>query len=174
MTFSKKVLEYAFPGAKILDLGAGDGWFSRKCLEKQAMVTAVDRKLSPDQHPEIDWHQMDVQAYVERLQEKDMFDIVYSRNLIQFLEGDWVENKLIPILVNHLRPGGIIAIQTFYRDPEPPFERAVSSLWAVKDLQRLLPKLQVLQKGEISDMSPDMRGIPRRFFLTNLIAKKSS
>lgn len=172
MTFSDQVLVFIQPGFKVLDLGAGKGWFSRKCLEKQAIVTAVDRSAPENLSPGIDWHTMDVKEFVERLPEKEVFDIIYSRNLIQFLDSDWVEKKLIPTLIEHLRPAGIIAIQTFYQDPEPPFESKVPSIYTVDDLRTMLAPLQILQAKGFSDNAPDMAGIPRTFFLTNIIAKK--
>lgn len=172
MTFSDTVLEYIHPGYKILDLGAGNGWFARKCLEHQAVVTAVDRQDAKEQHPDIDWRQMDVKEFLERLPEKEKYQVIFSRNLIQFLDSDWVREKLLPTLAEHLQPGGVIAIQTFYRDPEPAFESPLSSLYTANELRSLLQPMQILHEREHSEASPDMKGIPRKFFLTNIIAKK--
>lgn len=172
MTFSEKVLEYIQPGSHVLDLGAGNGWFSRQAADRQAKVTAVDLVAPNKESQEIDWQAMSVQEFVERWPKDQEYDLIFSRNLIQFLDATWTEHMFIPALIQHLRSGGIIAIQTFFRDPEPSFERSLSSLYTVTDLRKLLDPLTIVDNAEFSDQSKDMKGIPRTFFITNIIAKK--
>lgn len=172
MTFSQKVLQYIHPGHKVLDLGAGDGWFARECLMQQAVVTAVDLKPPPVLDRDIDWHTMNVKDFLDRLPTRELFQVIYSRNLIQFLDNAWVRDSLLPQLIQHLQPGGILAIQTFYRDPEPAFKSTAPSLFTVDDLTALLRQLHMVYAREFSETSPDMIGVSRKFFITNMITQK--
>ncbi len=172
MTFSQKTLQYIQPGSKVLDLGAGDGWFSQQALEQDALVTAVDAKAPKEQLQGIDWHVVKVQDFINKLQSQDQFNIIFSRNLIQFLDSNYVLEKLLPALTEHLQSEGILAIQTFYQDPEPPFENKVSSLFTPLDIKGALSSFHVLSEKQFEDDSVDMKGIPRKFFITNIILQK--
>lgn len=174
MTFSQKTLEYVYPGSKVLDLGAGDGWFSRECVARLALVTAVDTQPAVTPHPQIDWDVTNVKDYLERLPAIEMFDVIFSRNLVQFLDTDWVKETMFPMLLKHLSPNGVIAIQTFYQDPEPPFESKVTSLFTLSGLKDVLLPTKILNERQFSETSPDMNGVTRTFFVTNIIAQKSS
>ncbi len=173
MTFSQKTLHYIHPGSKVLDLGAGDGRFSRECAGLQASVTAIDVKPATTPDPNIDWQTMKVEDFVERLPKTEMFDVIFSRNLIQFLDSTWIQETFFPTLLEHLQPHGVLAIQTFYRDPEPPFESKVSSLFTPDLLRGMLLPLKVVHERQFSETSPDMKGIQRMFYVTNLIAQKA-
>lgn len=173
MNFSEKALEFVQPDSKVLDLGAGNGWFSKECLQRGAIVTAVDQKRLVENLPEIDWQTVSIQDFIDQLPTSNTYNLIYSRNLIQFLDADWVETTLWPILLERLESGGIIAVQTFYQDPEPPFETRLSSVYTTNDLKKILPGLEVILEEQFSKQSPDMMGIPRMFFITNLIVKKA-
>ncbi len=174
MTFSATALKYIQPGFKVLDLGAGDGWFSRECIARQALVTAVDVQPPAEQHPDIDWQTMKVEDYVDRLPSTEMFDVIFSRNLIQFLDSVWVEEIFFPTLIQHLKTHGVLAIETFYCDPEPPFEARVSSLFTLDDLKSMMPLLPIVHERQYSETSPDMRGVIRKFFVSEIIVQKNT
>ncbi len=172
MNFTDTALSLLKPGDAVLDLGAGAGSFAAECVDRQANVTAVDRRQPVEQHPDIDWRIMDVRGFIEGLKDTDMYRLIHSRNLIQFLDMDWSKRVLFPTLQKHLLPGGMIGIQTFYQDPEPTFERPISSRYTAADLEVLLQPMEVIDAKMFRHAGPDMRGVPRIFFITTIIARK--
>lgn len=171
MTFAQKVLHSIQPGNTVLDLGAGNGWFAQECLMRQAVVTAVDMKVPQKRQKDIDWHIMKVEDFVMRLPASRKFDIIFCRNLLQFLDRQWVQEQFFPFLVKHLQFKGIIAVQTFYRNPDPPFVNALPSLFTIGDLKNVLADLQIVHERELVETMKDMQGTSRTFFVTNIIAQ---
>lgn len=172
MTFAEKTLHFVQPESKVLDLGSGNGWFAREVIDLGGIVTAVDKNRPPEIPRGVTWFHQDVHEYLTQLQSSETFNLIFSRNLIQFLDREWVQKTFFPKLISHLAPSGIIAIQTFYQNPEPPFERPLKSTYTEADLQAMLGPLNILHHRQFSNDAPDMKGVPRTFFITNCIAQK--
>ena len=174
MTFSDRVIEYFKPGHKVLDLGAGNGWFARKAVERGAIVTAVDLKDAPQELSGIRWIKQDVVSFVANWPTQESYDIIFSRNLIQFLSGEWVKKSFFPNVLEHLSKNGMLALQTFFQDPEPSFERPLISRYAAEVLQENLSSLKIIHIRQFKENALDMKGTPRTFYITNCIAQKSN
>ncbi len=174
MTFAETTLHYVQPGSRVLDLGAGNGWFARQAVERGAVVTAVDLKDAPQELSGLRWIKQDVVSFVANWPTQESYDIIFSRNLIQFLSGEWVKKSFFPTALQHLDPHGIFALQTFFQDPEPSFERPLISRYTAEALQENLSSLKITHLRQFNENAPDMKGIPRTFFITNCIAQKSN
>jgi len=59
---------------------------------------------------------------------------------LHFLDRAFVLGTLLPSLVDSLHPGGIIAIATLSRAPDPPPQRSYRSFFLLDDLLRPLPR----------------------------------
>lgn len=116
---------------------------------------------------------MPIENWLKTLKPEDKFDAILGKNILQFFKADFVIKKLLPKLSAHLNPGGIIALETFYRAPEPPFSRPHHSYWTAKDLLEFFSKWTIIFRESVRESGRDMNGKKRIFFLTRLILKKS-
>lgn len=170
--FTRKFLSCVQAQSAILDLGAGPGRHSALFVGAGHRVTAVDRQPAPEGLAGVKWIAEDIREWVERDDETQILDAVFCRNVIQFLDAEFVVEKLLPRLAEMLRPGGVIAIQTFYQAPEPPFAAPFAAYWRTADLLGCLAGWTVCHVAEHPAVTPDMRGQVRKFFLTEVIARK--
>ncbi len=160
------------PGMKVLDLGAGDLAHAASMRERGAAeVIAVDKK-KPKQVPDgIIFQEQSVEDYMAKLPDTDTFDFVLARNIFQFMDKNLVLNTLLKKLVEHIRPSGIIAIETFNKPPEPNFEKPNKSFYSLSELIEALP-FEPLLAEEVAEKAKDKAGISRTFYLTRYIVKK--
>lgn len=159
-------------GNNVLDLGAGDGKYSVLIAKKGARVLAVDKKMPLKDVFGITWKAMSIEDWLKTLKPEDKFDAVLGKNILQFFKADFVIKELLPKLSAHLNPGGVIALETFYRASEPPFGRPHRSYWTAEDLHDFFQKWTIIFKESIEELGEDMDGKKRIFFLTRLILKK--
>lgn len=172
--FIQKLLSYITPNYRILDLGAGNGTHAEKFARIGARVVAVDRKKPTTQHPLIEWHSMDIENFLLKLNSTENFNLVLLHNIIQFLNKEWVISTLIPQLEAHLQANGILAIKTFFQEPSPPFERPCTAFYTLNELLPFFLKWEKLHAATYAIDTPDMRGKIRHFYLTELIVRKIS
>src|SRR3989344_8431123 len=166
--FTKVFLEQIQPGDAILDLGAGTGAFSQTFMEHGAVVTAVDVRMPDGLGDAIVSKKMSVQDFVAKAMD-EQYEAFFLRNIIQFLDKQWVFETLLPWLTSHVRTGGHIAIQTFYAEPVPPFDRQMTSLFVIEELAAAFPTWPELYRASGEHEGPDMAGNIRRFFTASLI-----
>lgn len=159
------------PGAEVLDLGAGDGRFSNLFAKHGAVVTAVDYKDKHAKGTEVDFVRMDIKDYIEQVSTRQ-YDLIFMRNVIQFLDKAWVLQTLLPWTDQHTKSGGDIAIETFHKDPRPPFAHPMRSLYTLDDLVGDAARWEVVYKQQYEHDGSDMSGAVRHFFTTDLIVKK--
>lgn len=163
-------IENIEPGHKVLDLGAGSGEYSQMFAEKGAQVTAVDSKLPDFLDNSIISHKMSIEDFIS--EDDSQYDLVFMRNLIQFLDKQWVFESLFPWIEKHLNKDGIIGIATFYKDPVPPFDHSMRSLYTLDELSQHFLKWQEIFKEQREHDGPDLSGKTRHFFINDLIVKK--
>lgn len=156
---------------RILDLGAGQGDFAHKFVERSATVTAVDVLLPKLSNPAITPKRMRVEEYIAATS-SETFDAVFARNILQFLDRSWVFETLFPWIANHLTPHGLLAIETFYRDPEPPFPHPLRSFYTLAELTPHFISWNELLATQSEHQGLDMAGQARKFFTTDMIVKK--
>lgn len=169
--FTKNYLSYIKSGDKVLDLGAGVGTYSRMFADKGAIVNAVDIKVPEDLGESIVPKKMKVEDFVD-LNEEAQYGLVFMRNILQFLDKRWVFEILFPWLEEHLKKRGVIGIETFYSEPEPPFEHPLRSLYIAPELASYFLSWQELYNEQYEHRGPDMSGNMRKFFLTDMIVRK--
>lgn len=169
--FIKTVLDCIKPGHHVLDLGTGDGRFARLFAERGAHVTAVDPEAPTTAEPLIDFKKMPVEEFMSHA-DTTPYDMVFMRNFIQFLDKQWCFDILFPWVGTRLRGGGILAIHTFYRDPEPPFDHPMRSLYPINELKEHFVLWPEVLAEEYCERGLDMAGQERTFFVSDLIVQK--
>jgi 2-polyprenyl-3-methyl-5-hydroxy-6-metoxy-1,4-benzoquinol methylase len=169
--FTNTFLDCVKPGSKVLDLGAGEGIYTQMFLDQGASVTAVDTRPPAFDDAKLIVKKMTVEDFC-RVEETGRYNLVFARNVIQFLDKNWVFENLFPWLEDHLEPDGVIAIETFYQDPEPPFDHPMSSLYRLDELNAYFISWQELRAREYEHVGFDLAGQTRKFFISSLIARK--
>lgn len=155
----------------VLDLGSGDGAFARMFAERGAIVTAVDTMFCPPNEESITFQKASVEEFVGR-NEASQYDLVFMRNILQFLDKNWVFEELFPWLEGRIKNNGVVGIETFYQDPKPPFDHSVRSLYTPTELTQHFVSWQELYAKEYDQDNLDMRGMLRHFYVSDLIVKK--
>ncbi len=171
LDFTNTFLDYLKPGHHVLDLGAGEGKFAQMFVERGASVTAVDIKLPALPDTSITTKRMRIEEFVGT-SGVDHYNLIFTRNILQFLDKSWVFETLWPWMDEHVTEQGIIGIETFYQDPKPPFGHPVRSLYTLKELTAYFMTWTELYAREYSHLGLDMNGQTRKFFVSGLITKK--
>jgi 2-polyprenyl-3-methyl-5-hydroxy-6-metoxy-1,4-benzoquinol methylase len=170
--FTNTFLSYIKPNNQVLDLGAGEGKFTQMFLNYGAIVTAVDMQPPVFHDNRLTVKKMEIKSFCASEKNK-CYDLIFARNVIQFLDKNWVFETLIPWIEDHLAQRGIVAIKTFYQNPEPPFNRSINSLYTLKDLNLYFMAWKELYAKEYSCLGFDMSGQKRKFFVSSLIVQKN-
>lgn len=97
-------------GQKILDLGAGQGWYSLYLQEKGFQVTAVDQKLG--------FHHPQISTLEKSLEEKlpfpnEEFDMILAWDIIEHVKN---ETQLLQEMHRILKKGGIVLLSVPHAD----------------------------------------------------------
>ena len=171
--FTSEFISLIRPGSRILDMGAGIGTFSQMFADKGALVTAVDIKIREGLDENIASKKLKVEEFVMH-NSNDIYDVAFMRNILQFLDKEWVFEILFPWLDEHLTRGGVVGIETFYKEPMPPFDHALRSLYTIRELAEHFLLWQELYSEQYEEYGPDMSGNFRQFFLSDLIVRKAS
>jgi 2-polyprenyl-3-methyl-5-hydroxy-6-metoxy-1,4-benzoquinol methylase len=133
-------------------------------------VVAVDRTPPPEGlDPAIEWREADIKSL--DLASLGEFDGILCRNVIQFLPDDFALQTLLPALVARLRPGGFIAIETFFEAPDPDMP-LLRSLFTADEVARALAPLEIVSADQYRATAPDMKGLVRKFAIADVLARK--
>lgn len=168
--FTDHVLDVINPGDSVLDIGGGDGKFAKMFIDRGARVTIVDPKAIASTAEQSIVETKTIEAYCREIH-SEKYDAMFLRNVIQFLDRTWVFESLIPWMKEHLTERGIIAIKTFYQNPEPPFARPVTSTYSLIELQRQFLAWTELLGEQYVHQGSDMLGQLRKFFSVDIIAR---
>jgi 2-polyprenyl-3-methyl-5-hydroxy-6-metoxy-1,4-benzoquinol methylase len=104
---------FVSPPAKVLEVGSGDGWFSRRLREKGYKVTTMDLETPADVHGDINqWRELRLQAA--------SFDAVIGLEIIEHVDCLDAFRQLC-------RPDGIIMLSS----PHPQWDWVMQGLEAV-------------------------------------------
>ncbi|MEK7519161.1 MAG: SAM-dependent methyltransferase [Patescibacteria group bacterium] len=169
--FTKTFLDLLKPNQHVLDLGAGEGKFSRMFLERGTIVTAVDIRIPKQEEEKFRAVRMKIEDYCNT-PNTEKYNRFFLRNVIQFLDKNWVFEILFPWIENHSSDSSIVAIETFYQDPEPPFDHPMRSLYSLDELTLHFMTWVEHFARQYSHMGLDMGGQTRKFFLSSLIVQK--
>jgi SAM-dependent methyltransferase len=170
--FFQAVLDLVQRDDRVLDLGAGSGHQAASLARAGASVTAVDVKPAGSALEFVTWEQSDVMEFIASLPLDTIFDLILLNNVLQFLPRDATLNTLIPRLKHAVRGGGIIALRTFFQQPDPPFSRDVPSLYTMSDLTAAFVDWETIHALQERHQGPDMRGVPRHFSIISLIVRR--
>lgn len=171
--FTNTFLSYIQPGQHVLDLGAGDGKFAQMFVERGGKVTAVDTHPININDAMIVSKQMTIEDFCVT-ESAEKYDLIFARNAIQFLDKNWALESLLLWMEEHISSNGIIAIETFYQEPEPPFDHPMRSLYTLKELTGYFMSWNELYAQEYSHVGLDMGGQTHKFFVSSLIVQKAS
>ena len=172
MMLLKEFFNLLKPSWRILDLGAGEGNQAKRMVELGMTVVAVDKKSPKEKDEQISWNIMPVEDWVVTLSDNDLFDAILARNSLQFFDKTTVEKELLPILSKHLKSGGLFEIETFYKEPIPPFANAFKSLWTVDELTKNFGDWEVIASDMRKENTTDLSGNLRDFYTTGLLLRK--
>lgn len=167
-----KFYSFIEPWFYILDLGAGAGKQAAEMVRLGAKVLAVDNKEPPERGDGVEWNILPIQEWIMDITEDQQFDAILTRNVLQFFKKDLVVEELLPILSRHLKSGGLFALETFYQDPDPPFERPFWSYWNEDELKTNFSGWEVVVSMMRKENGPDSNGKLRIFYKTGLIVKR--
>ena len=170
MEFLERFYKLIQPGFRVLDLGAGQGKQAKKALELGTQVIAIDRDEPMSRDPAIQWHIEPIEQWINSA-EIHSFNAVLVRNVIQFFDKKFVADTLLPKLKTLAKEKGVVAIETFYRNPEPPFEKDFLSYWTKDELENNFADWEIIYSTMYAADGKDLGGQDRRFYRTNLIAK---
>lgn len=170
--FTKTFLSGIKPGQRVLDLGAGGGDFVRMFVDRGARVTAVDPRIPEIQDVMINSKRMEIEEFCAA-ENPDRYDLIFARNVIQFLDKNWTLENLFPWMEEHTSQQGIIAIETFYKDPEPPFDHPMRALYTLGELMNYFMPWKDIHAREYSHQGLDMNGQARKFFVSSLIVQRT-
>lgn len=171
--FTAACLAKITPGMTVLDIGAGNGRFAQMFADRGAQVVAVDPEAPTGTPPGITFVKQKIEDFIARPGD-DKYDFIFLRNIIQFLEKSWTLTALFPWLEEHTTANGLIAIETFYANPEPPFPRPLRSAYELKELTAHFSRWLEIYSAQYEHLGPDMSGHERRFFTTDLIIQKNN
>jgi len=168
----EKFLELLPTGALVVDLGAGDGKWSEKLVEAGHRTIAVEKKEVKSPNGNIDWQNMAVADWLESLPDDFVADGYWLKNVLQFLDKEFVLKKFLPALHNHIHKNGVIAIETFTKSPDPEFAKNHPSYYRTDELERVFKDWEIIWSEEVEKIGRDMKGRERKFFLTRFLVKK--
>ena len=161
------------PKSRLLDLGAGP-----KALQSVRFAAAGHRVVAIDQNPaqidivNFDWRTADIGDWLQRAAGNELFDAVLARNSLQFNAADRVTKIIAPCIDSVLKPGGLVAMQSFFQPPDPPFAPdRIMSYWKAEKLVDLFQGYDIISARDVVTNRPDMRGVMRRFSLSEALLK---
>jgi SAM-dependent methyltransferase len=168
VAFLSELSHFVRHGARVLELGAGRGGHARFFAALGARVTAVDAVAR--EVDGVEWLPITVQQWCAK-RTRRKYDVVFMRNLLQQLDRDWVLDVLLPKVTDRVRERGIVAIETFFAPPDPPWKGGSPSVYRARELARRLGG-RVLTSHERSERGHDISGKPRVFHVARVIVRK--
>ena len=129
---------------RCLDLGAGDLIVSKQLADLGLEVTAIDLMLPKSIPTNVHFVQADITTY----QPMGTFDIIIANNVFQFCNRERVLQELLPRLFSALASGGLLIIETFWGNPDPPFHKPIASTFTLADFEMYGKKIYGVQDSE--------------------------
>lgn len=169
--FIQTIIDNIKKGTTIIDIGSGDGFISNEFYKQGAIVKAIDKKTRPaNLNKEIVFYNLTLQEFL-REKSSEKFDIIFVRNVMQFIDRkEFIEN-ILPKLTKLVNPNGILALATFYAEPILGFDKPLLATYDLKDLITITNPNKILLKRQYKCRSLSLDGKIRMFFRTELILR---
>jgi 2-polyprenyl-3-methyl-5-hydroxy-6-metoxy-1,4-benzoquinol methylase len=157
----------------VLDLGAGAGAHAALFAELGAHVAAVDCNPPCIRAAGVVRINLPIERWL-RASPVDVFDVIFARHVLQQLDRRWVFEALLPTLSERTAPSGIVAIETFFGRPEPPWSAVGCSLFRAKELADAFAGWSVLWASEDRERGDDLSRQRRVFQSVRVIVQQKS
>lgn len=172
VTFQDLFLESLPANGLVVDLGSGIGKYATQMAEHGHQVIAVDQKPYPVEYPGVKFVTSSIQDWLNNLSADFKASAYLLRNVIQFMDKDYVTQTLFQQVASHLQTGGVIGIVTFTKQPEPAFDPPHKHHYNASEILDAFNGWDVVLAEEVEEDKPDMGGTQRHFYLTRLILRK--
>lgn len=161
------------PGLLGVDLGSGDGIHSHIITTDYGVhLTGIDKRPPNTQETDrLTFRRMSVEDWVT--ESGNPLDFVYSRRLIQQMDGVYVREHLFPHLRERVKPGGFVVLETFYDHPYPLFPdgQGFKSLYPARDLCEAFRGWHIVYwKEHAAEVGTSKMGTVHNWFHTTFIA----
>jgi len=151
-------------------MGAGDlRWTKELAKDHRLTLIAVDKRPCSSQQDGFVYLQKDIGKL--DLHWKNVSGFLY-KNVIQFLERD-TAFFILKKAFNSLKSGGVIAIETFFDQPDPSFDNKVTtfSLTELRNFFLLLGATEIHTQVS-KNKSTGLDGTDRVFSIVQIIVSK--
>ncbi len=157
----------------IFDLGAGDLRWTKIIAEKHSgqKIIAVDKKIPGDVPSDISFIEDDIRE--AQLEKAGAF---FLRNVIQFIpKSEAVE--LLEKISSLTENGGIVGVETFFRDPVPSFGKP-TTCYEIDDFRSFFDPenpeapFRLIYSNKESKLTKGLDGTEREFFTIQIVLKK--
>lgn len=120
----EKVIGHMQPlaGKRIIDIGAGSGYFTNRFLQEKAQVVAADvddkflahleKRFPKEKHPTLNFHKIE---YDDPRMEQASFDYAFTSNTYHHIEN---RVEYLKKVKEGLKPGGKLVVLDFKTDPQ--------------------------------------------------------
>lgn len=178
--FMAKFLGRAEHRLFVLDVGAGDGRFSKLLAEHFVYVDAIepDREVQPLPISVI-VNRCSLEDWFGRRSSWSLYDAVLVKNVLQFMDHDMAIRQAMPMLMGLVGAGGLLGIETFYAEPSPLFEgQPHPGIFSQEEIVGLFRRDQAWHEPEFelsTEQRDDVDGIDRTvrtFHFLRVFARK--
>ena len=157
-------------GGRVLDVGAGKGVEASHLASLGFRVDAVDRQDFGVSDTRVNWHAKTIESFMSEQANASVYDGILLKNIIQMLDKEWVLNTAFPQLISLLRSNGVMAIETFWKEPELRFRKEMR-LYTVEELRDALSGCEILLSEQTTERKNDLEGEPHTFGITRMLLR---
>lgn len=170
--FERAFMRHLEPGDRILDLGCGRrAEHARALVEAGFTVDAVDREaLLAGASERLHFTQTTIEEWAFTLTD-ERWNGVLMAGILHFLDPVFALSTLLPRLKKRIKPGGVIGISTFYKEPDPHLPVRTRSLYTLQQLSIGFDDWEIHGRECHLPNGTSMSGTEHAFWKTLLVAR---